>query len=131
MCAVPAVSSAYAVGPASPATRARPSGAVASASRARRDPGTAARRASAGPASTLLASTGPAAATPAASTTQRSHGSQPGVRSSRMNAHTALARTPVAAAMRPARGPDPGRACHKAIAPIPTRAAMPGASATM
>src|SRR5436305_375120 len=69
VCAVPAVSSAYAVGPASPATRARPSGAVASASRARRDPGPAARRAMAGPASTLLASTRPAAAAPAASTT--------------------------------------------------------------
>ena len=46
--AVAAVSSADAAGPASPATRARPSGAAASASRPRRDLATAASRASAG-----------------------------------------------------------------------------------
>ncbi len=130
MWAVAAVSSAYAAGPASPATRARPSGAAASASRARCDAPSrdapAPSRASAGPASTR-----PAAATPASSTTQRSHGSQSGVRSSRMYAHMALARTPQAAAMRPASFPAPSGARHRDIAPMPIRAAMPGASATM
>src|SRR5260370_22724245 len=71
LCAEPTVSSAYAAGPASPATMASPSGTTASASRPRCD-----RDLSHGPASTR-----PAAATPLTSTIQRRPGSQAGVRS--------------------------------------------------
>ena len=60
-------------------------------------------RASQGPASNAIAES-----TPAASTTQRSHGSQSGVRSSRTYDHTAVTSTVAAATERPA---QPSRRC--------------------
>ena len=80
-------------------------------------------RTSQGPASNAIAES-----TPATSTTQRSHGSQSGVRSSRMYDHTAVTSTVAAATERPA---QPSRCSQSASAPMPTSAPMPGASATM
>ncbi len=68
--------------------------------------------------------------------TQRSQGSQAGVRSSRVNASTAVPRTPAAAVARPSQLGEPGPGCRDVagksdIAPTPIKAAIAGARATM
>src|SRR6516225_6778441 len=74
------------------------------------------------------ASSTTAPSTPASSTTQRSHGSQSGVRSSSTYDQTAVTSTVEATTARPAK---PSRWFHTPVAPMPTSAPMPGASATM
>ena len=68
------------------------------------------------------------AASPAISTSQRSHGSQSGVLSSSTNDHQAVTATATAAHTRPA---IPSRACHRLVAPTPTSAPIAGPRATM
>jgi hypothetical protein len=68
------------------------------------------------------------ASAPQTTMTHRSHGSQVADRPSSTNAHPAVTPTAKATTERPT---QPSVRSHSAIAPMPTRAAMGGASATM
>ena len=71
----------------------------------------------------------PSTASPAATTmAHRSHGNQAGVRLSRTNAHPAVTATAADTVSRPS---QPSPRSQRPTAPMPTSAAIAGASATM
>ncbi len=125
MCAVDAVSRAYAVGPPRPATSARATAtAMTGWSTARRGAvGPAAGRRNVGPTKSRNA---PSIA--AASTVQRSHGTKSADRPSRTNDHTP---DPSVTTARTAADHAASRLAHSSLAPIPTSAAIAGARATV
>ncbi len=111
VCGVAAVSTAYAVGPASDTTTAAAARPAATRRGSRPRPATAS-----------------ATTSPAPSTTQRSQGRKSGVRPSRKKASTVVSETVALAT--PAASSEP-RCRQSSQAPVPTRAPIAGARATV
>ena len=111
VCGVAAVSTAYAAGPASETTSAAAASPAAIRRGSRPRPATAS-----------------AMTSPASSTTHRSHGRKSEVRPSRKKPSTVVSDT---AALATPEASSEVRCCQSSQAPVPTRAPIAGASATV